>query len=358
MENVSLYLFEKVSQSGKAGDFLKMNILVTGGAGYIGSHIVDQLIRAGYQPFVIDDLSSGYKDSVPKGVPLYQGNVGDCGLLENFFKNHKISTVIHCAAFVSVDESVKNPSKYYENNVSHSVTLLRACEKAGIGSFIFSSSAAVYGEPENSPVDERSPTHPINPYGETKLMFEKVLRDSCAGSQSKMNFVIYRYFNVAGADTKGELGPRIQNSSHLIQRLCQVISGSIEQIEIFGTDYPTFDGTCIRDFIHVEDLAIAHIQALEYLRRGGESDIFNCGYGRGFSVKEVVENMKKVSGVDFKVVHSPPRQGDPSELVTKTDKIQKILGWSPKFNDLSLICKTALDWEQKKSHKLKNQKTE
>ena len=324
-----------------------MNILVTGGAGFIGSHIVRQLIQAGHKPVVIDNLSNGHKKTVPKDIPLYIGNIGDSEFLENFFKSHEIEAVIHCAAFVNVNESVKHPSKYYENNVSCSVTLLRACETAGVKFFIFSSSAAVYGQPDKNPVNETSPTSPISPYGESKLMFEKILHDSCSSSLSEMKSVIYRYFNVAGADTKGEVGPCVQNASHLIQAACQVVSGHRNHIEIYGTDYPTRDGTCIRDFIHVEDLAIAHVQAVEYLRSGGKSEIFNCGYGCGFSVKEVLEAMKNISRVDFKIIESERRQGDPAELIAKADKLQKILGWSPRFNDLSLICKTALNWEYK-----------
>ena len=324
-----------------------MNILVTGGAGFIGSHVIRQLLQAGHRPVVIDDLSRGYREAVPKGVPFYMANIGDFQFLENFFQNHGIELVIHCAAFVNVNESVNYPSKYYQNNVAHSVTFLRACEAANIKSFVFSSSAAVYGQPEKIPMKETAPTSPINPYGETKLMFEKILHDSCTSSFSKMNYVVCRYFNVAGADMKGETGQSTLKACHLIQIACQAVSGRRDHIEIYGTDYPTHDGTCIRDFIHIEDLAIAHVQIVEYLQKGGTSEIFNCGYGCGFSVKEVLETMKQVSGVDFKIMKSGRRAGDPAQLVAQSDKIQKILGWSPKFNDLSLICKTALEWEYK-----------
>ncbi len=324
-----------------------MNILVTGGAGFIGSQIVRQLIRSGYQPIVIDDLSNGHKKSVPKEVPLHIANVGDSLFLKNLFGNHKIEAVIHCAAFVNVNESVKHPSKYHQNNVNHSMTLLRACEAAHIRSFIFSSSAAVYGEPEKIPVRETAPTLPINPYGETKLVFEKMLHDSCAAPSSKMKYIVLRYFNVAGADTKGEVGQSNQKASHLIHIACQAASGRRDHIKIYGTDYPTPDGTCVRDFIHIEDLAITHVQAIEYLHNGGASEIFNCGYGDGFSVKEVLKTMKQISHVNFKIMESERRPGDPAQLIAHSGKIQKILGWSPKFNDLSLICETALKWEHK-----------
>ena len=323
-----------------------MNVLITGGAGFIGSHIANQILQAGYHPIIVDDLSKGCKKVIPEGVPLYVANVGDSVFLKKFFKDHKIEAVIHCAASVSVEESVNDPLKYYQNNLAHSITLLKACKAAKVKSFIFSSSAAVYGESDNIPLSETALTLPINPYGQTKLMFEKVLHDSCIFS-SKMNYVICRYFNVAGADMRGQRGQFTKKAFHLIQVACQAASGLRDHVEIYGVDYPTHDGTCIRDFIHVEDLALAHVQMVKYLLDGRPSEIFNCGYGFGFSVREVLETMKKVSGVDFKLVESERRPGDPVQLVAQTEKIHKILGWSPKFNDLSLICDTALKWEYK-----------
>ncbi len=324
-----------------------MNVLVTGGAGFIGSHITDQLLKRDYQPIVVDNLSNGYREAVPKGVPLYVANIGDSRFLENFFKTHRIETVIHCAALVNIEESMNNPSEYYQNNLACSINFLRACESANVKSFIFSSSAAVYGQPDEIPIKETASTLPVNPYGETKLMFEKILSDSCTLSSSKMNYVICRYFNVAGADIKGQRGQFTKEVFHLVQIACQAVSGRRDHVKIYGIDYPTPDGTCIRDFIHIQDLAMAHVQMIEYLQNGGTSEIFNCGYGCGFSVREVLETMKKVSGVDFKIVESKRRPGDPVRLVAQTEKIQKILRWSPKYNDLSLICKTALKWEYK-----------
>ena len=334
-----------------------MNVLVTGGAGFIGSHITDQLLQSGYQPIVIDNLSNGYREAVSKGVPLYVADIGDSQFLENFFKIHKIEIVIHCAAFVNVEDSMNRPLEYYQNNLAYSINFLKACKFANVKSFIFSSSAAVYGQPDEIPIKETTPTLPVNPYGKTKLMFEKILIDSCALSSSKMNYVICRYFNVAGADVEGQRGQFTKEVFHLIQVACRVISGHRNHIKIYGVDYPTPDGTCIRDFIHVQDLAIAHVQMVDYLKNGGTSEIFNCGYGCGFSVREVLETMKKISGVDFKIVESKRRTGDPVQLVAGTEKIQKVLGWLPKYNDLSLICKTALEWECKLQNEvLKNNK--
>lgn len=329
-----------------------MNILVTGGAGFIGSHIIRKLTQSGHHPVVIDDLSSGHKEAVPRDVPLHIANIGDSKFLESFFTTNEIESVIHCAAFVDVNESVNDPSKYYQNNLAHSITLLRSCERANIKSFIFSSSAAVYGQPERNPVKETAPTSPISPYGETKLMFEKILHDSCNSPSFKMNYVALRYFNVAGADTNGEVGQSTQNAHHLIKVACEVVSGHRNDIEIYGTDYPTHDGTCIRDFIHVEDLAIAHVQAAEYLNSGGRSEIFNCGYGHGFSVREVLETMKQVSNNDFNIIESERRTGDPAQLIANSSKIQQTLGWSPEFNDLQVICETALKWEYKLQNKI------
>ncbi len=328
-----------------------MDILVTGGAGFIGSNIAAQLLQAGYKPIIIDDLSNGHKKTVPQGVPLYVASIGDSRFLEKFFKKHRIKTVIHCAAFISVEESMNNPSRYYQNNLACSITLLRACEAAGVKFFVFSSSAAVYGQPDEIPVKETALTSPVNPYGETKLMFEKILHDSCTLSSSKMNYVICRYFNVAGADLKSLRGQFTKKAFHLIKIACQAASGHRDHVKIYGVNYPTRDGTCIRDFIHIEDLAEAHVRMVEYLQNGGTPEIFNCGYGRGFSVREVLETMRRVSDVDFKIVESERRSGDPAQLVAETEKIRKILGWSPKFNDLSFICKTALKWE----HRLQNE---
>lgn len=324
-----------------------MNVLVTGGAGFIGSNIVAHLLKAGYKPVIIDNLSNGHKKTVPKGVPLYVANIGDSQCLENIFKNHKIETVIHCAAFINVEKSMSNPIQYYQNNLAYSIAFLKVCKEAGVKFFVFSSSAAVYGQPNEIPVKETALTLPVNPYGETKLMFEKVLHDLCTLSPSKMHYVICRYFNVAGADLENHRGQFTKKAFHLIQTACQAASGHKDHIKIYGVDYPTHDGTCIRDFIHIEDLAEAHVQMVEYLHNDGTSETFNCGYGRGFSVREVLETMKKVSNINFKIIESERRPGDPAQLVAETEKIRKILGWSPKFNDLSLICKTALKWENK-----------
>lgn len=327
-----------------------MNVLVTGGAGFIGSHIIRHLVKAGHCPIVVDDLSSGHRQAVPQSIPLYTANIGDVSFLEALFKNYSVDAVIHCAAFVNVNESVMEPSKYYQNNIAHSIHLLRACEKAGVRFFIFSSSAAVYGQPEGATlVSETSPLNPMSPYGETKLMFEKVLQDSCSSPLSQMKYVALRYFNVAGAHMEGETGQSTEGASHLIQVACEVASGRRSHIEMYGTDYPTRDGTCIRDFIHVEDLAAAHVQTLDYLKQGGESDVFNCGYGQGFSVREVLNTMKKVSGLDLKIIESDRRLGDPAKLTANSEKLKKTLNWVPQFNDLSVICDTALKWE----HKLK-----
>lgn len=322
-----------------------MSVLVTGGAGFIGSHITHKLIQAGYEPIVIDDLSSGFEEAIPKGVPLHRGNIGDSRFLESFFANHKVDSVIHCAASVNVNESVNNPSKYYQNNVAHSIHFLKSCIKAKVKSFLFSSSAAVYGNPEEKVIREITPTSPINPYGESKLMFEKVLHDTSLSLS--MNYVILRYFNVAGADTGGQIGQSTKNCCHLIKVACETVCGQREYIKIYGTDYPTYDGTCIRDFIHVEDLAITHILALEYLNQKNPSEVFNCGYGRGFSVRDVLEAVKHVSGVDFNIIEAERRDGDPVQLIADSQKIKQVLGWSPEFNDLHTICRSALNWERK-----------
>ena len=297
-----------------------MNVLLTGGAGFVGSHITRQLIQAGHCPIIIDNLSNGYKEAIPEGVLLHVANIGDAQFLENFFTIHEVDSVIHCAALIDVNESVRYPSKYYQNNVAQSINLLQACERANVKSFIFSSSAAVYGQPEKTPIEETDPAFPINPYGETKFMFEKILQSSCNSPSSKMKYVIFRYFNVAGADTSGEMGPFTKDAFHLIKVACEVVAGYRDHIKIYGTDYPTHDGTCIRDFIHVEDLAIAHVQAIDHLSNGGASDIFNCGYGNGFSVREVLETMKQVSGIDIPIVESEYRAGDPFQLMANSKK--------------------------------------
>jgi UDP-glucose 4-epimerase len=322
-----------------------MRVLVTGGAGYIGSHTVKLLGEKGYEVITYDNLSTGHEWAVLYGK-LIVGDLGDKELLRKVFREYRPDAVIHFAALIVVPESVREPLKYYRNNVVNTINLLEVMEEFGVDKFLFSSSAAVYGVPEKIPVEESAPLRPINPYGETKATVERILRD-IKGSGKGLRYVSLRYFNVAGADPEGRIGFAYPNPTHLIIRAVKVAKGEYPRLEIFGTDYSTPDGTCIRDYIHVVDLARAHIDALEYLLEGGESDVFNCGYGHGYSVKEVVETVKRVTKVNFEVVESPRREGDPPVLVADNRKIKKTLGWVPEYDDLEFIVKTAWEWELK-----------
>ena len=326
-----------------------VKILVTGGAGYIGSHVVKLLGKNGYEILTYDNLSTGHRWAVLYG-DLIKADLANKETLRKVFKEFKPDAVMHFAASIVVPESVKNPLKYYKNNVVNTINLLEAMEEFGVKNFIFSSSAAVYGIPEKIPISENAPLNPINPYGETKATVEKILRD-LANSKDNFRYVSLRYFNVAGADPEGKIGFAYPEATHLIIRALKVAKGEIEKLEIYGTDYPTPDGTCIRDYIHVMDIAEAHLIALEYLLDGGKSDVFNCGYGHGFSVKEVVETVKKVTGREFKVIEAERRPGDPPFLVADNSKIKKKLQWKPKYDDLEFIIKTAWDWEKKLNKK-------
>lgn len=322
-----------------------MTVLVTGGTGFIGSHMVFNLVDAGEKVLVLDNLSTGNKDILPDGVKLQIGDVGDAELLDTVISENDVDAIIHFAGSIIVPESVGNPLAYYHNNTSNSRTLLEAAVRNGVKRFIFSSTAAVYGMPDHSPVVETDYLSPISPYGASKLMTEQMLKDTAFAHD--FNFVALRYFNVAGADPKGRTGQSNPDATHLIKVANQTALGQRKQMNVFGTDYPTPDGTCLRDYIHVTDLIQAHSLALKYLRDGGKSEIFNCGYGHGFSVHEVIDTVKKVSGVDFTVVESERRAGDPAELVAKADLIREKLNWSPEHNDLELIVRHALDWERR-----------
>lgn len=322
----------------------KIKILVTGGAGYIGSHVVKALGERGYQVLTYDNLSYGCRDSVLYG-DLVVADLADKEKLRRVFEEFKPDAVIHFAASIVVPESVREPIKYYRNNFCNTLNLIEACIEQGVKNFLFSSSAAVYGIPEKCPVDEASSLAPINPYGRTKAMVEHLLAD--VSQAEDLRYVSLRYFNVAGADISGRLGQRRPDATHLITLAVKTAIGKRPFLEIYGTDYPTRDGTCIRDYIHVDDLAEAHLLALEYLIQNGKSDIFNCGYGHGYSVREVVEATKRVSGVDFKVIETTRREGDPPELVADNRKIKNTLCWMPKYDDIQYIVKTALEWERK-----------
>ncbi len=324
-----------------------MRILVTGGAGYIGSHVVKLLGERGYEILTYDNLSTGNRWAVLYG-DLVVGDLADKERLREVFESFRPEAVIHFAALIVVPESVREPLKYYRNNVVNTINLLEVMEEFGVRNFLFSSSAAVYGNPQKVPIPEDSPLNPINPYGETKATVERILRD-LGGSGKDFSYVSLRYFNVAGADPEGKIGFAYPNPTHLIIRAVKTAVGEFDRLEIFGTDYPTKDGTCIRDYIHVTDLAEAHVIALEYLVSTGNSEVFNCGYGHGYSVKEVVETTKRVTGVDFTVVESPRREGDPPALVADPSKIRKVLGWKPRYDDLEFIIKTAWEWERKHS---------
>ncbi|HEX9708151.1 MAG TPA: UDP-glucose 4-epimerase GalE [Steroidobacteraceae bacterium] len=319
-------------------------ILVTGGAGYIGSHVGRQLGERGEKLVTLDNLSTGYRGAVLHGE-FVAGDTGDAELVANLLKTHSIDTVMHFAAHISVPESVEKPLKYYRNNTANTRTLLECCIAAGVKHFVFSSTAAVYGIPASGVATEDTPTEPINPYGRSKLMSEAMLRDVAA--VTPLRYVALRYFNVAGADPGGRIGQSTPEATHLIKVACEHVVGRRKQIAIFGTDYDTPDGTCVRDYIHVEDLASAHLQALDYLRGGGASATLNCGYGQGFSVRDVLDEVARVSGSKLSITESGRRAGDPPQLIAAAGQIRKTLGWTPRHQDLAGIVATALAWEKR-----------
>ena len=322
-----------------------MKIFVTGGAGYIGSHVVKALGERGHDVLVYDNLSSGNEWAVLYGR-LVVADLADKPTLLRVLREYAPDAVMHFAASIVVPESVSSPVKYYLNNTANTLNLIEAMLDARVGRLIFSSTAAVYGI-AGSPVPESAPLAPINPYGTSKMMNELILRDVSAAYDGAFRYASLRYFNVAGADGEGRIGQAYRNATHLITRALKTAKGELEKLEIFGTDYPTPDGTCIRDYIHVEDLAHAHVLALDYLSAGNASIVLNCGYGHGFSVREVVAEAKKVTGVDFKVTESGRREGDPPELVAGNWKIKSAFGWTPSHDDLEYIIRTAWNWEKK-----------
>ncbi|TQV76226.1 UDP-glucose 4-epimerase GalE [Denitrobaculum tricleocarpae] len=322
-----------------------MRVLVTGGAGYIGSHVVLQLDQAGHEVVVYDNLSTGNSDAVLAGT-LVEGELSDLGKLNALFEAESFDAVMHFAANIVVPESVADPLKYYGNNTRNTLGLLETCDAHAVDKIVFSSTAAVYGIPDQSMVGETDPLLPINPYGASKLMSERMIRDLAAASA--LRHVILRYFNVAGADPEGRIGQSTPDATHLIKVASEAAVGARPGLTVFGTDYPTDDGTCVRDYIHVEDLARAHVDALAYLAAGGESRIMNCGYGHGSSVLEVIDAVKRVSGVDFPVKLDGRRAGDPPSLTAESGLIRKVLGWAPRHDDLDFIVRTALEWERKR----------
>jgi UDP-glucose 4-epimerase len=320
-----------------------MRALVTGGAGYIGSHTALELLDAGSDVIVVDDLSTGIASSVPSAAKFVQGDVADQALLRRLIAEHAVDAILHFAGSIVVPDSVADPLGYYLNNTVKSRALIETAVQTGVRYFIFSSTAAVYGMPGSAPVKEEAPLKPLSPYGSSKLMTEMMLKDAAAAHD--LNYAVLRYFNVAGADPGGRSGQSTPRATHLIKVACEAALGKRSHLEVFGTDYETPDGTCVRDYIQVSDLARAHGAALAYLRAGGASEIFNCGYGRGFSVLEVVEAVRRLSGRAFDVRLGPRRPGDPAQIVAASDKIRKVLGWAPAYDDLDLIVRQALAWE-------------
>lgn len=323
---------------------MSLKILVTGGAGYIGSHTVRQLREAGYDVVVYDNLSTGSASAVID-AQLVVASLENQAVINQVFAQHRFDAVLHFAASLSVPESIAAPLSYYANNTRNTLNLLEACQAFQVKKFIFSSTAAVYGQPEVNPVTELSLTQPINPYGNSKLMSERMLQDFAQASGCR--YVILRYFNVAGAEPTGKLGQSAKKAEHLIKVVCDAALGRSPSVKIFGTDFATPDGTGIRDYIHVEDLASAHVEALRYLEAGNESQIFNCGYGQGYSVRQVIETVKNISGVDFPVIEVPRRPGDPACVIAGSEKIRTLLGWQPKYDSLETIVTTSLNWEKK-----------
>ncbi len=322
----------------------RASILVTGGAGYIGSHTVLQLRARGERVVVLDDLSTGFRQAV-LDTPLVVGKVGDRDQVLEVLKAHEVDTVLHFAAHTIVPESVSEPLKYYGNNTCSTRNLLQCCLESGVRHFVFSSTAAVYGIPSDSFAAEDTPTAPINAYGTSKLMSEWMLRDLAAASA--LRYVALRYFNVAGSDTTGRIGQATRKATLLVKVACEAVVGKRPHVSIFGCDYPTADGTGVRDYIHVEDLATAHLDALTYLQNGGTSSTLNVGYGHGYSVREVLSSVQRVAGQPLKIREEPRRPGDPPVLVARADKIRSQLGWQPRLDDLDTIVRTSLEWERR-----------
>jgi len=322
-----------------------MTILVTGGAGYIGSHMVHALADAGERVVVLDNLSTGFRRALPPEVPLVVGETGDEALVGATLRDYGVEAIIHFAASIVVPDSVRDPLGYYRNNTANSRSLIEAAVRAGVRFFIFSSTAAVYGNPATVPVVEDAPLQPMSPYGTSKLMTEIMLRD--ASHAHDLHHVVLRYFNVAGADPQLRTGQSTPQATHLIKVAVQTALGLRPKMDVFGTDYPTPDGTCIRDYIHVTDLVRAHSAALAHLRAGGSSRTLNCGYGRGFSVLEVIDTVKRVAGTDFRVDLAERRPGDPARIVAASERIRAELGWEPHFDDLPTIVAHALAWEKR-----------
>ena len=322
------------------------NILVVGGAGYIGSHMVKDLLDTGYHVVTLDDLSTGHRELV-LGGEFIEGGLGDAVLLDKLFSTHKISAVMHFAAFSLVGESVEKPLKYYRNNMAATAELLDSMIRHNVKRFIFSSTAAVYGEPVDLPITESHPCNPTNPYGASKIAVERMLKD--CDSAYGLKYISLRYFNAAGADKSGTIGERHRNETHLIPLVLEVAAGRRENIKIFGANYPTSDGTCIRDYIHVNDLTGAHLLALNSLLSGGDSAVYNLGNNRGYSVREVIELARKVTGKPIPVIEADKRPGDPAVLIASSDKIKKNLGWKPEYEDLETIIQTAWKWHQKET---------
>jgi UDP-glucose 4-epimerase len=318
-------------------------VLVTGGAGYIGSHVVLQLRSRGERVVVLDNLTTGFRQAVGD-TPLVVGDVADRGLLGQLIAEHQVGTVMHFAANTIVPESVRDPLKYYGNNTCATRNLLESCMQGGVRQFVFSSTAAVYGIPASGLASEDMQLAPINPYGTSKLMSEWILRDLAAVSDFR--YVSLRYFNVAGSDPAGRIGQATAKATLLIKVACEAVVGKRPFVSIFGTDYPTADGTGVRDYIHVEDLARAHLDALDYLRGGGAATIFNCGYGHGYSVREVLDSVQRVAGRPIAIREEPRREGDPPSLIARADRIRTQLGWKPQLDDLDTIVRTALRWEE------------
>lgn len=322
-------------------------VLITGGAGYIGSHVVHQMLEAGYDLTVVDNLSTGFRWAVPERVTFHELDLADEKRLTDVFREGRFDALIHFAADVQVGESVEKPAMYYRNNTCNSLRLFDLATLFGVRSIVFSSTASVYGEAQPGLLREDAVVAPINPYGWSKCMSEQILRDIAFASDGAIRFAILRYFNVAGARPDLKIGQSTSNATRLIKIAAECAAGVRSEMSIFGTDYPTDDGTCERDYVHVEDLSRAHLDALAYLARGGASDTFNVGYGHATSVRAVIDTMKEVSNVDFKVTESVRRAGDPSILAADTSKIRQVLGWSPHYDDLREICRTAYQWELK-----------